>query len=921
MHSGPAFQVVVLACAILAAGALTRLLARRLDVPYTVAMLVLGGVAGFVLPRYAGVEVTTPGTHLDQVLTPAVIIFVFLPALVFESATSVDHHAFWNERGALGLLAIPALIVNTGVMAGVMMILTRGSWDWSLQVALVFGALISATDPVAVVALLREVGAPKRLGVLIEGESLLNDGTAIVLFGVLLGLMTGSAESLSVLGTVGRFAWIVLGGAGVGLGLAWIITRIIARTFNDALVEISLTLVLAYGAMLIAEGGLHVSGVIAVVLAGLWVGGRGRTSISPEVVGALHHVWELLAYVANTLIFFLVGYLISDPISSAGLADLLLVLGAFVAVVSARFLATFAFQPLMRRLGAGVSWREATVMAWGGLRGAVSLALALVVCQHDAVGDELRRQILLVTAGVVLLTILLNGTTIRWLLARLGFDKRSPSDRLSALIGWRAALSRVLSRVNDVSGARDLRALDWAGVRAELVHRMEQLGEDAASVKAEVRATEEAERVVGLWRQALRLEREAYWGAFAEGTLGARAVQLLTLEVDKHLDRLAAGELEAPTWRSAPVERGPRWRRLADVLWGRLPGNRLHRLALRYDLARGETAAAERVLLGLVELEASDPDGVSAVKDCYRRFLHQGKERIEEMRANLPELVHAIELRLADRIALNLEREEVSKLLDRGAIDAGEGAAAMADIEGRMKRLRSGRVALRTVAELVSSSQLFEGVDVATLETLAHAAREHVLAPGDVIMRQGEQDDAAVYVVVRGALHVLREAQGSEQLVEVFGGGDVFGEMEYLTGGAREATVRAATSATVVEIDRKTLDAVTAAHPHLLEELWAAFARHAFDNAVRHRAGFEHLGHDERVAWFALGELDHLSADAPIEQEGAWLFLYSGDVSRDGERLGAPALVARSDAELRAGGSGARIARLPEVSRATGRHS
>ena len=182
------------------------------------------------------------------------ILFVFLPALVFESAYAVDQHALYKERGAVLTLAGPALLLSTALIGGAMYLLTWGAWQWPITAALVFGALISATDPVAVVAILREVNAPKRLGVLIEGESLFNDGTAIVVFMVLIDLLGNPRSVFSLGGTLMDFVFVVVGGVLVGLFLGVTISWWMARTFNDPLVEIAHTVVVAYLAMLVAEG-------------------------------------------------------------------------------------------------------------------------------------------------------------------------------------------------------------------------------------------------------------------------------------------------------------------------------------------------------------------------------------------------------------------------------------------------------------------------------------------------------------------------------------------------------------------------------------------------------------------------------------------------------------------------------------------
>ena len=356
MHYEPELTVVWILSFTLAVGAALRMLAIRFGLPYTVAMLLVGiGVGG--LGRWLGGAHDGPnglGAIFEQLsqgamLSPDLIIFVFLPALVFESSFSVKVHTFRQNAGAILLQAIPVLLISTVCIGALMVALTAWTWTWNWIAALVFGALISATDPVAVVALLRELGAPKRLALLIEGESLLNDGTAIVTFTVLSGLLAGTT-TFYIGDTVMRFLWVTGGGAGVGLLLAMLASAWLSRTFNAPLVEITITVVLAYAAMLLAESQLHVSGVMAVVTAGLWMSGPGRLQISPEVTHFLHRFWEMLSYFANTLIFFLVGLVISMQIGAAGLTGLFLIGMSFIGVVIVRFGLTYLSLPVMNQM-------------------------------------------------------------------------------------------------------------------------------------------------------------------------------------------------------------------------------------------------------------------------------------------------------------------------------------------------------------------------------------------------------------------------------------------------------------------------------------------------------------------------------------------------------------------------------------------
>ena len=244
---------------------------QRFRIPYTVALVVVGLLITLQSP-------------LQIELTPELILALFVPPLVFEAAFHLNFRDIQRSLPAILLLAVPGVIITTLIVGGILKFGTQ----LTFPVALVFGALISATDPVAVVALFRTLGVPKRLAVLIEGESLFNDGTAIVLFNLMLVVaVTGHYTPLE---SLGNFLRVSIGGLAVGLVLGWLVSLLIARV-DDYLIETTLTTVLAFGSYLIAEQ-LHFSGVLAVVAAGLVNGNLGSQGMSPTTRIVLFNFWE-----------------------------------------------------------------------------------------------------------------------------------------------------------------------------------------------------------------------------------------------------------------------------------------------------------------------------------------------------------------------------------------------------------------------------------------------------------------------------------------------------------------------------------------------------------------------------------------------------------------------------------------------------
>jgi hypothetical protein len=628
---------------------------------------------------------------------------------------------------------------------------------------------------------------------------------------------------------------------------------------------------------------------MAVVAAGLWMSGTGRTKISPEVSHFLHRFWGTLGHIANTLIFFLVGLVIATGIDKATPRDLLMIGGAYAGVMAIRFGLTFAAQPLATATSDGVSSKDSTVISWGGLRGAVSLALALLVSQRRELDPELRRQILTVTAGVVLLTILVNGTTIGRLLDRLGYSKPPLGEQLARSAARARVLARVREEVNTLSQSRQLRAVPWDDVRERLRQRCAEQDESLSQVRQALDGAPPEARSADTWLRALALERQAFWDAYAHGLLGAPAIRLLGRELERQADRIGRGNLEPPETRvpRSASATAPWWQRLFGGTFG------FERLALLYDLSRAEVLGAERVLSGLGSLGVADSAVLEHIAGTYQRYLLRGKERIEDVRTNLPEVAQAIETRLARRIELNLEREGYEELAHHGVLEESVLDAELAEVETQMKLLGRApeRVPIPETADLVAQTPLFSGLDAAALTDLAELTEEIVVPRGEHLFREGEQGDS-MYVVARGAVHVLRRVDDDEVVVDVLGRGDILGEMALLSGEPRTASCRAASSVTLGKLDRVAFDRLMGEHPALRQGVWREFARRTFDNHVASLPRFARLDHQQRLSWFGRGESVQVGAGASLTVPNAYpfLFLVTGAVRRGDATVHAPAL-------------------------------
>ncbi len=413
----------------LMAGALLKLVLQRVNLPYTVGLFVLGIVVGTL--NLNGFLDATPIIQ-DTItavcnIAPDLILNIFLPILIFSAAYELDIHVFKKTLVNATLLSVPGMIVAMFLTAAVMMGVAQfapsyASWDWTF--ALMFGALISATDPVAVVALLGELGVSKKFSTLIDSESMLNDGTGIVLFTLMLAPFTASVESADPSPVI-SFLVVVFGGLAIGylMARAYVYYATLKSVKEDLMLQMSMVILLSYLTFILAQDFFKLSGVIALVAFGLAVAYYGAKSLDSKVQSFMKDFWGLLAYIANTMIFIIIGIIIAEKVDFTW-SDLAILIVVYVGINVMRFLMITLLYPLLKRSGYGLSKSEAIILTWGALRGALGLTLALIVSYTESIPEDIRRQILLLTSGIVALTLIINATTIKWLLNRLGLIKK-----------------------------------------------------------------------------------------------------------------------------------------------------------------------------------------------------------------------------------------------------------------------------------------------------------------------------------------------------------------------------------------------------------------------------------------------------------------------------------------------------------------
>ncbi len=801
----PVSDLVLVIMGLLTVAMLAASLCRNLPIPYTVFLVLLG----MLLSALAG---AVPGLGLlhEFQLTPDLVFFIFLPALIFESALNLDARQLLKDIAPIFALAAPALLIST-------IIIGLGVWwymELDLILALLFGALIAATDPVAVVALFKELGAPARLTTLVEGESLFNDATAIVTFHILLGIaLAGSFSSGDIGHAVTEFFRVFFGGVLVGSVIGFGIAELMRRIRGSELAILVMSLVMAYSSFVIAEHLLHVSGVMAAVSAAVAMGIYAVTRIPQGALRSIRETWEVIALVCNSLLFLMIGLSVDLGVLFQSFDGILV---AALLVIVARAASIYSLVPATIKLFAlpHVNMGERHIMWWGGLKGGLAIAIVLSIPESLAG----RQTLVELTLGVVLFTLLVNAPSIRPLISRLGLDRMSEEELAELQRELLEAEDRAKAVVNRLASADLLTAERKAAIETEL----------AGVFKKEAQSADTRRHLRHVYMEAAQLETEELDELYRLGLI--QEYTYLDLRTSLRRDREAWAL--APDGATVQSENPPsnpflrlehaalRWMRERNALAWVLARFQRARLSQGVQRDIAGILCGEAVVSGLPQRAGLERVDVETVVGLYQERVQRKRKRITEISTDFPEFFVSLEERLTQAAALASARNHAQTSYHHGEI----GAKAFTRIE----RLLDSAVAELppvsspdpglTAAELIERMPLFGGLPQDVIAKLAARAQTVTFLAGDEVIGQSEKG-TALYILVRGTVDVFREDGGTESRVATLSHGEFFGEAALLGDEVRTATVRAATSLTLLRLTRRNVLALAGEHQEIAERL------------------------------------------------------------------------------------------------------
>ncbi|MFN4059575.1 MAG: cation:proton antiporter [Paracoccus hibiscisoli] len=776
-------------------------LAARLSLPFSVMLaavgIMIGGGALFLL-RTDLTDTLNPVAEsiLSLPIRSSVFLYVFLPTLIFQATLEMNIRRMMDDWVPIMTLAVVAVVAAT---------LTIGyALYWAgvpLMVGLLIGAIVSTTDPSAVVTIFRSLSAPKRLSRIVEGESLLNDAAAIALFGLFLSYVMLGVPNPSLAEALGQFPGLIVGGVAAG----WVVARValmlmgLFGRFETA--QISVSVAVPYLAYIGAEQLLGASGVIAVVVAGLTLNLMGPGRLTPAFWVNLREVWGLLAHWAGALIFILAALLIPRLLGEVRLNDLYLIGVVVIAAFVARALILFLLLPLLTsmRLSPKIQRPYRMAIMWGGLRGAVTLALALAVTENLRVPVETKRVVGILATGFALFTLIVQGTTLRWVIGLLGLDKLSPLDRALSNQVVAVALQTVREGVASVTENYDLTRETVRSEAKRFAARLDSAVE-AAEADDNAQILDRDRITLGLIALAAH-EREVIVQRFRERAISARLSEQALFDADRLIEGARqGGRTGYQRAARSSLRYGPAFRFTA-FLRNRLgiagPLGRM--TADRFEMLLGKRLIL-RDLHGFIDRRIRRIHG-RRVAELLHELLQRRIEAVETalsgLRLQFPGYAEELERRFIRRTALRLEEREYNALRDDGLIGAEVHIQLMDDIRCRRQQTESRPtldLALRK-NQVVRQFPLFGDLDDAELKRLGREIRTRYVNAGHVITRK-DTPARSVFFVASGA--VEQEVAGQTTRL---GRGEMFGQMGVLTRRIRKAEVRAITPTTLLVLD------------------------------------------------------------------------------------------------------------------------
>ena len=795
--------------------------ASRLRLPFPVILAVLGMTIGVIAHQAEGVAEhlkVNPET-LEFIALPLkseLFLFILLPILLFQVCLHLPLRRLledWVPILVLSVLAIFATTFSVGFAISPFSGLP-------LMACLLLGAIVSTTDPSAVAGMFKLLPAPRRLARIVEGESLLNDAAAIALFGFFLAFVRVGEAEPALWSAVTSVPVLLFGGAVVGALLSLATIGLMSPFPAHPAAQLSISFTLPFLANLIAEKLLHVSGITAIVVAGLIFALLAPRRLPPQNWKGIRETWDLLSHWAGAFIFLLAAILIPRFLQGAGWKDLGLILVVALAALLARAVILFGLLPGLRRfnLSPPVSASYRTAILWGGLRGAVTLALALSVTENPLVPLGIKREIGVLAAGFTLFTLLVQGMTLRRVIQRLGLDSLSPLDIALSRQVIAVALQDIRQKVDDHVHSHDLPP---ETIRKEAKRFGERLQEAVLAADVSVHVLDKERVTLGLVSLAGQ-ERDLVLSEIRAGLLPARIAEQMVLDADRLIERTRASGRDG---YRASQDRHDRLEKWALLLQSRLGMSRpLARLIEdRYEVLTARLSVLRQLHahIGLRIRRIHGKRIAELLEELLRRREDAAQTELKALRLQYPDYAESMDRRIIRRAALRLEQREYAQLRQEGLIEEELHLNLKSRLSEELRHLESPiRLDLGINSDrLIDGHPAFQGLPPQQRRKLKRAFKTVAMRPGQVIARRDEQPKS-VWFIMSGAVEV--ETLSSAMLL---GPGEMFGHLAMLARSERRIEARAVGHGTLLQLEETAFRRILPDLPEL-QKIIAETAHH-----------------------------------------------------------------------------------------------
>jgi NhaP-type Na+/H+ or K+/H+ antiporter len=797
--------IVYIVSIILLIGGICREIKKSTGIPYTPQLLVVGIGLGMYAKDLGNIG---HAFWLLMQINPHGILMIFIPTIIFESAYNSDPFTIKRQIWQILILAVPGVVLGAIFITIGFNYILGYYQELSIWAGLTFGAIICATDPVAVVALLKELGSPLKFNVLLEGESLLNDGTAMVFYIVFSSIY--KAQGVTVLGVILKFLQLSIGGVLLGAIACWIAIFWLRRIVKDEILTISITFMACYMTFFVGEVYLGVSGILAIVSLGVLMAMFGKVKINPESEHSVHVVWSFIQYVLETVIFVLTGgyigyYTIYSEGSSIVYSDWIKMLLFYFLMALARYLMILVSMPLMNLTGYPIGYKDVFILSYGGLRGAIALCLGLMVYTDPDYSQRFRDLVLFYLTGMITLTVIINGLTMKWVMKKVDIF---PDNKLKIKVKNTIVKSLVISGIkheHKIKNNRFLGLCKWAvvdelsGINQLVKNQMTQfIGQELVNLDGGQHLISQEDNLVEIRYRIYRLIKAQFWQKFEENFCSSGVVSVLNECIDYCMD-----SLENRMWiyecvsdniiATDKLQRWLSWRN--TMLVGRIARSFLNSYLMQtYEMLSTLIVSLEEILHNKPIIPLAQ-QFVNVVFNEVAINKEKAEQQLFLLCDIFPELIGSIQNRQAAHMILRAQKDDLEEDFHNGAVTDDEYYELMDSLNKRINKLGHQSLSweIQGLNDFSLVSPIFYGLSDTDLQILKSNHLLNKFPLGTVIYKKSQAING-IYIISSGMV----EDRISDDVKMRYGLGAVLSWSNILTSdGLAKSTLTAinATSA------------------------------------------------------------------------------------------------------------------------------